>query len=196
METETYYGYLRNLDDAILLFEACRLGLSPRVQRRLSEQERLAIRPGSIFVWDEREAGMKRWTDGKTWSASRTSGLFLTYREVHDKDQGGLKGGRRKPKDDGLTKQSISVTMPTGQRLHLVSYDSMMDPRGVNLYQPTTDPAFRHVVPDRSFYGDLGTGKAHQEPGFSGMAAQAQPSPNYFPHYQESYQQPVTTNPA
>lgn len=191
MATETYYGSLRNLDDAILLFEACRLGLAPRVQRRLSDQERLAIRPGSIFVWDEREAGMKRWTDGRTWSASRTSGLFLTYREVHDNGQ---KGGGRRPKEDGLTKQSISVTMPTGQRLHLVSYDSLAEPRGVHLYQPTTDPALSHVVPDRSFYSDLGTGKAHQEAEFAGVSTQHQSHSNYFRQYQSPYQQMVPAN--
>ncbi len=68
-----------------MLFEACRLGLLPRVQRRLSEKERQSIRSGSVFVWDEREAGMRRWTDGKSWSASRVSGSFLTYREMEGK---------------------------------------------------------------------------------------------------------------
>src|SRR5271168_1295989 len=82
---ETYNGHVRTPNDAIILFEACRLGLLPRVQRRLSEKERKAIRPGSVFVWDEREAGMRRWTDGKSWSASRVSGSFLTYREMEGK---------------------------------------------------------------------------------------------------------------
>jgi hypothetical protein len=79
---ETYHGYVRTPTDAIRLFEACRLGILPRVQRRLSEKERQSIRSGSVFVWDEREAGMRRWTDGKSWSASRVSGSFLTYREM------------------------------------------------------------------------------------------------------------------
>ncbi|KAI9884902.1 MAG: asparaginyl-tRNA synthetase [Watsoniomyces obsoletus] len=82
---ETYYGQVRTPADAIMLFEACRLGLLPRVQRRLSEKERQSIRSGSVFVWDEREAGMRRWTDGKSWSASRVSGSFLTYREMEGK---------------------------------------------------------------------------------------------------------------
>src|ERR1700761_5221880 len=82
---ETYNGLVRTPADAIILFEACRLGLLPRVQRRLSEKERQSIRSGSIFVWDEREAGMRRWTDGKSWSASRVSGSFLTYREMEGK---------------------------------------------------------------------------------------------------------------
>lgn len=82
---ETYNGHVRTPTDAIILFEACRLGLLPRVQRRLSEKERQLIRSGSVFVWDEREAGMRRWTDGKSWSASRVSGSFLTYREMEGK---------------------------------------------------------------------------------------------------------------
>ncbi|KAK9477767.1 Gti1/Pac2 family-domain-containing protein [Lipomyces japonicus] len=85
---ETYFGHVRTPLDAIILFEACRLGVLPRVQRRLSEKERLAIRSGSVFVWDEREAGMRRWTDGKSWSASRVSGSFLTYREMEGKRAG------------------------------------------------------------------------------------------------------------
>ena len=79
---ETYYGQVKTPQDAIVLLEACRLGILPRVQRRLSERERTQITSGSIFVWDEREAGMRRWTDGKSWSASRVSGSFLTYREM------------------------------------------------------------------------------------------------------------------
>src|SRR5271170_3071326 len=85
---ETYNGHVRTPTDAIILFEACRLGLLPRVQRRLSEKERQLIRSGSVFVWDEREAGMRRWTDGKSWSASRVSGSFLTYREMEGKRGG------------------------------------------------------------------------------------------------------------
>ncbi|KAI9841677.1 MAG: hypothetical protein M1837_000471, partial [Sclerophora amabilis] len=86
---ETYNGHVRTPADAIILFEACRLGHLPRVQRRLSEKERQSIKSGSVFVWDEREAGMRRWTDGKSWSASRVSGSFLTYREMEGKRGGG-----------------------------------------------------------------------------------------------------------
>lgn len=90
MTMETYHGHVRTPHDAIVLFEACRLGLLPRVQRRLSERERQQITSGSVFVWDEREAGMRRWTDGKSWSASRVSGSFLTYREMEGKRGGSV----------------------------------------------------------------------------------------------------------
>lgn len=177
---ETYYGHVRTPADAIILFEACRVGILPRVQRRLSEKERQSIRSGSVFVWDEREAGMRRWTDGKSWSASRVSGSFLTYREMEgkrgggsvsqssvprtgktpesrgsDEDRGdgtdeGPDGYRYKP--DGLMKQSFSITTSTGQHLHLISYYSRSHPSAANLQQPTTDPALRQVRPQKGLY--------------------------------------------
>lgn len=178
---ETYHGHVRTPADAIVLFEACRIGLLPRVQRRLSEKERQSIRSGSVFVWDEREAGMRRWTDGKSWSASRVSGSFLTYREMEGKRGGGsvaqssssragktpestrgsdddrADGADEGPdgyryKPDGLMKQSFSITTSTGQHLHLISYYSRSHPSAVNLQQPSTDPALRNVRPQKGLY--------------------------------------------
>ncbi|KAH8888653.1 hypothetical protein GQ53DRAFT_584779, partial [Thozetella sp. PMI_491] len=150
---ETYHGYVRTPADAIKLFEACRLGLLPRVQRRLSEKERQSIRSGSVFVWDEREAGMRRWTDGKSWSASRVSGSFLTYREMEgkrDRDDGEPDGYRYKI--DGLMKQSFSITTSTGQHLHLISYYQRPMHGEPDLMQPTQDPSLRGVVPVKGMY--------------------------------------------
>ncbi|KAK2763758.1 hypothetical protein FQN54_009375 [Arachnomyces sp. PD_36] len=178
---ETYNGHVRTPADAIILFEACRLGLLPRVQRRLSEKERQSIKSGSVFVWDEREAGMRRWTDGKSWSASRVSGSFLTYREMEGKRGGNAvsqssasragktpesvrgsdedhgEGGEEGPdgyryKPDGLMKQSFSITTSTGQHLHLISYYARSHPTAANLNQPTTDPALRHIRPQKGMY--------------------------------------------
>jgi len=176
---ETYHGHVRSPADAIILFEACRIGLLPRVQRRLSEKERSTIKSGSIFVWDEREAGMRRWTDGKSWSASRVSGSFLTYREMEGKRGGnGLTaplfsgntaktngesppdmqdlaeaepdGYRYKP--DGLMKQSFSITTSSGQHLHLISYYSRTAATAQNLLQPSQDPQLRHIRPEKGMY--------------------------------------------
>lgn len=179
---ETYNGHVRTPADAIILFEACRLGLLPRVQRRLSEKERQSIKSGSVFVWDEREAGMRRWTDGKSWSASRVSGSFLTYREMEGKRGGNgfaptvaatragktpdstrgsdsdlEMGGDDGPdgyryKPDGLMKQSFSITTSTGQHLHLISYYARSHPTAQGLNQPTNDPALRHIRPQKGMY--------------------------------------------
>ncbi|KAF9907727.1 hypothetical protein EC991_010674 [Linnemannia zychae] len=43
------------------------------------------IIPGSVFVFDEEESGIHRWTDGKIWSPSRICGNFLIYRELYRK---------------------------------------------------------------------------------------------------------------
>ncbi|KAF2876559.1 Gti1/Pac2 family-domain-containing protein [Massariosphaeria phaeospora] len=173
---ETYTGHVRTPQDAIILFEACRIGLLPRVQRRLSEKERQQIGSGSVFVWDEREAGMRRWTDGKSWSASRVSGSFLTYREMEgkrggaqaqapkaragasgrspegsatgDSDPDGPDGYRYKP--DGLMKQSFSITTSSGQHLHLISYYSRSATS--TLQQPTNDAQLRHIRPPKNMY--------------------------------------------
>src|SRR4051812_27504828 len=170
---ETYNGHVRTPADAILLFEACRIGLLPRVQRRLSEKERQEIRSGSVYVWDEREAGMRRWTDGKSWSASRVSGSFLTYREMEGKrgnsygPQARIGGSGKTPeslrgsdedqetepegyryKVDGLMKQSFSITTSSGQHLHLISYFTRnAHSENSGLRAPTNDHNLRNIVP-------------------------------------------------
>jgi hypothetical protein len=50
---------------------------------RLNSQERTSVvKSGSIFVYEEAMSGIKRWTDGLTWSPSRILGNFLIYREL------------------------------------------------------------------------------------------------------------------
>ncbi|KAJ2347563.1 Gluconate transport-inducing protein [Coemansia sp. RSA 2671] len=80
--TETYHGFIDTAHDALIVFEACNKGLLPRVQRRFSDRERRTIRSGAVYVWDEEETGMRRWTDGRTWSPSRVHGCFLIYYEL------------------------------------------------------------------------------------------------------------------
>lgn len=169
---ETWYGIIRTPTDAILIFEACRTGRLGCVQRRLSEKERQLIRSGSVFVWDEKEAGMRRWTDGKSWSASRVSGSFLTYKEMEGKRGNGFGGSRRggmgktpdsgqesederrsaepdgyKYRLDGLIKQSYSLTTKDGKHMHLISYYSR---NADDLPQPSKCPEFNkmHIPPD------------------------------------------------
>ncbi|KAJ2595067.1 Gluconate transport-inducing protein [Coemansia sp. RSA 1804] len=79
---ETYHGFIDTAHDALLIFEACNSGLLPRVQRRFSDRERQTIRSGAVYIWDEEETGMRRWTDGRTWSPSRVHGCFLIYYEL------------------------------------------------------------------------------------------------------------------
>jgi hypothetical protein len=57
----------------------------PKVTRRLRDNERHLIRSGHVFVFDERESGIKRWTDGLLWSPSRILYNFLVYRQIDTK---------------------------------------------------------------------------------------------------------------
>ena len=84
-EIETFYGKVDSTTDALRIFELCRQGKLGRVRRRLHERERKMIRSGSVFVFDELESGIKRWTDGRLWSPSRILGNFLIYRELDRK---------------------------------------------------------------------------------------------------------------
>ena len=84
-EIETFYGMADTAADALRIFEMCRQGRLGRVRRRLHERERKLIRSGSVFVFDEQESGIKRWTDGRLWSPSRILGNFLIYRELEKK---------------------------------------------------------------------------------------------------------------
>lgn len=141
---ESYFGITVTPKDAILLIEAARLNLIPKITRRLSEFERSTlIRNGSIFIWDEKKSNMKRWTDGRSWSASRVNGSFLTYKEMENgksftqkfnnldsKQQNNSNSsynsssnsGYYRYKNQGLIKQTFSLTLKTGAKLHLISY--------------------------------------------------------------------------
>ncbi|KAF9135652.1 hypothetical protein BGW39_001532 [Mortierella sp. 14UC] len=85
---ETFHGYVETTQDTLLIFEACRRGLLPRICRRLQEKERRIVQSGTVFVFDERESGIKRWTDGLVWSPSRILGNFLVYRELDKRNSG------------------------------------------------------------------------------------------------------------
>ncbi|TFK38504.1 Gti1/Pac2 family-domain-containing protein [Crucibulum laeve] len=89
-------GWIETTGDALLILEAARRGLIPRVTRRLVDSERKMITSGSVFVFDEDESGIKRWTDGFFWSPSRILGNFLLYRET-DKRGAGHRGARSDP---------------------------------------------------------------------------------------------------
>ncbi|RKP36429.1 Gti1/Pac2 family-domain-containing protein, partial [Dimargaris cristalligena] len=153
---ETYYGYIETGHDALLLFEACRQGRFSRVQRRLSDKERSTIRSGSIFVWDEEESGMRRWTDGKTWSPSRVLGCFLTYQELETKRRS-IKASPTalSVKNDGLVKKSLSLSTYNGHKLHLICYYSKRDVQERRLRSPSMDPQFTNLVIPHGYYPEM-----------------------------------------
>ncbi|GAA5860225.1 hypothetical protein JCM8547_003435 [Rhodosporidiobolus lusitaniae] len=81
-----FRGFVETTLDALLVFEGCKRNLLPKISRRLQEFEKRAlVLSGAVFVFDEDETGIKRWTDGLSWSPSRTLGNFLVYRELDKK---------------------------------------------------------------------------------------------------------------
>ncbi|KAG1138378.1 hypothetical protein G6F37_005618 [Rhizopus arrhizus] len=160
---ETYFGYIKTPQDALIIFEACRKSKLQKVKRRLSSKERAQIKSGSVFAWDEREAGMRRWTDGRTWSPSRVLGSFLTYRELDTKRRPrrlSLTTNKTSSiacayKQDGLIKQSFSICTATNQKLHLISYYSKSDVSAGHLKQPSTDPFLSSIKVQKGLYPEL-----------------------------------------
>ncbi|KAJ1914841.1 Gluconate transport-inducing protein [Mycoemilia scoparia] len=131
--TETYYGFIETSHDALLVFEACRLNLLTRVQRRFGERERQSIRSGSVFVWDEEESGMRRWTDGRTWSPSRVHGSFLIYYELEGRRHQFVTGNGGFPLRHNVANSSpASSSMPNTPMLqdpqHYGAHPSMCSP--------------------------------------------------------------------
>ncbi|KAJ3166415.1 hypothetical protein HDU88_003283 [Geranomyces variabilis] len=139
----TFTGAVETLQDAIFLFEACRHGYLKRVQRRLNEAEKRAfIQTGRVFIWDEEEAQIRRWTDSRVWSPSRRFlERFLTYFEIESKHPSCPSGsadslvgasssssssaaanGPVVRKKGGLSKRCLSVHTLEGRHLHLVAY--------------------------------------------------------------------------
>ena len=79
----TINSHVATTQDALILFEACLTGHLSHVPRRPHDRERSTlIRSGSVFIYEENASGIKRWTDGVTWSPSRILGNFLVYREL------------------------------------------------------------------------------------------------------------------
>lgn len=81
----TYVGHIASTLDAIVLFEACLSGTLNHVPRRPHDRERQElICSGNVFIYEEHASGIKRWTDGVSWSPSRILGNFLIYRELKE----------------------------------------------------------------------------------------------------------------
>jgi Gti1/Pac2 family transcription factor len=109
-------GWIETTGDALLILEAARRGMIPRVTRRLVDSERKMITSGSVFVFDEDESGIKRWTDGFFWSPSRILGNFLLYRET-EKRGAGHRGPRNEAPDQGEQSGGVDASGSGGSKL-------------------------------------------------------------------------------
>ncbi|EJU06626.1 hypothetical protein DACRYDRAFT_103576 [Dacryopinax primogenitus] len=119
---------IRNTRDALIVFEAVRMGILPLIRRRLNVDEgKEFIQDGAVFVWEEYDfiqgvdgsgGSFQRWTDRMKWSQSKVEGPFLYYEEKVDLPPGAekvhpsfhAKSRTRPVKPDGMTKQTFSAT--------------------------------------------------------------------------------------
>ncbi|KAJ2850526.1 Gluconate transport-inducing protein [Coemansia brasiliensis] len=157
----TYNGHIASADDALLLFEACRLGILKRRKYRLCESERINLASGSVYVWDEKEAGVRRWTDGKRWSPSRVSGFFLVYLELESRKQASNLSHMQRsdssdiPLENGLIKKTLSLFTTQNSKLHMVCYYRKSDVDSGRLTSPSQDPRLCKISIPRSLYPDI-----------------------------------------
>ncbi|KAG0658995.1 hypothetical protein C6P46_005380 [Rhodotorula mucilaginosa] len=138
----SYFGVVSSAQEAHAILEASKLGLLPRVTRRLTDEERTRfVRAGAVFVWEEEEAGIRRWTDHIKWSPSRVSGAFLTYTEVPNRGE------------DSLIKQSFSAADANGSKMHLIAYTSKAAFAEGSLPFASRDPLVQHMLAQRTRTG-------------------------------------------
>lgn len=95
----TWTGFVHSTMDAVVVLEACLQGKLLHIPRRPHDRERASIiASGKVFIYEENASGIKRWTDGVTWSPSRIMGNFLVYRELNKPFLAGEKKKAKKRK--------------------------------------------------------------------------------------------------
>ncbi|KAL6921447.1 hypothetical protein FSHL1_005416 [Fusarium sambucinum] len=118
----TYNGFIKTTHDALLIFEACLCGHLQHVPRRPHDRERQElITSGSVFVYEEKSSGIKRWTDGVNWSPSRILNNFLLYRETTQP----FPPGKKKQAIKRDKKPQTGVTKAYSQRSQATSFSNM-----------------------------------------------------------------------
>lgn len=113
----SFLGWIETTRDALLILEVARRGFIPRVRRQL-DLERQTIQSGSVFVFDEAESGIIRWSDGLSWSPSRKLGNFLLYRETYEVNVGQRDASSYSPASDEQMHYNVDGVNPESQTLN------------------------------------------------------------------------------
>lgn len=165
----TCYGCIDNEEDLALVIQGVFDGNLRCIERRPYEAEKAElVGSGNIFVFNEERSGIKRWTDGFSWSPSRISGKFLVYREYNKLDSTQdpslhtvldyniFERSHQKYVYTGLLKKTFSLKYcidPTdGSKLetfHLVAYYKEQDIHQGSLKRPSENPFFNKFQPSQ-----------------------------------------------
>ena len=77
---------IRSVHDAHKIFFAVQQGLLHMVTRRLDADERMQLRTGCVYAWEERSPhteltglGIERFTEGRRWSPSRVRDVCVLF---------------------------------------------------------------------------------------------------------------------
>ncbi|KAM0753134.1 hypothetical protein T439DRAFT_346797 [Meredithblackwellia eburnea MCA 4105] len=183
----SWFGIVSSAQEAHALIEASKQGLLPRVTRRLTDEERLRfIRPGAVFVWEEEEASVKRWTDHIKWSPSRVSGAFLTYTEIPSRG------------DETLIKQSFAATGTNNARMHLIAYTSKAAFATGALPTASRDPLVQRMIGQMTSNRDPRDPAPRPPPGPIASTSQRTPPPplySYLTHPSPTQKLPTKLSP-
>ncbi|KAF9482216.1 hypothetical protein BDN70DRAFT_930192 [Pholiota conissans] len=184
---------IRSTNDAHRIFAAIQKGVLHMVTRRLDADERLALRSGCIYAWEERGPhseltglGIERFTEGRRWSPSRVRDEFLFYYEKYAPPPDanhtviGINADRQlqPPRDwDPLVKQTYSVWVQTekGRRKwHLTAYftQTTIDQLGTI----DDNPQIRDIVVEEGMFKSTRVGKSRSKTDDSNRSDAAKPS--------------------
>ena len=179
---ETYFGDINTSQDAIKLFEACRLGLLPQTQHRLSLSERRRIRPDSVFVWNDRNGHLRRWTDSRAWGPCRIDGRFVSYQEMAGrfcKQKLNQEGASTYWfKSNGMVKRTFTSKTSNGTRFHLVAYSSPQHSQVSKLSRPTEDHQLSKIRPAEETYREPRPNPRQERPSSKSSNSSIQSSSN------------------
>lgn len=168
-------AYIETNEDALRVIQGVLAGRLKAVSRRPYEIERAKlICSGNIFVFIEERSGIKRWTDGISWSPSRVVGKFLVYKElvkatagsqsqpVAEGRQYGLTQGDASAsggasssysyRNDGLIKKALSLKIKRDgedgySTIHIISYYNQDEVSAGLLATPATLKSLVDVFP-------------------------------------------------
>ncbi|CCL99052.1 uncharacterized protein FIBRA_01063 [Fibroporia radiculosa] len=125
---------IRSVRDAEIVLHAVALNILPMVTRRLDDEERLCLRSGCVYVWEERSSNpleatgqeIQRFTEGRSWGPSRARDDFLLYYEKESASRSSLLFRNNLAGSSQLIKQTYSVfvhdSSHTPRKWHLNAY--------------------------------------------------------------------------
>lgn len=82
-DAESLVCCIHSEDDCRFLIQCAKMGRIRRLRARLTDGEKRRIRPGHVYIYNENESGIRRWTDKKVWTPSRLQDSFLVYRDLN-----------------------------------------------------------------------------------------------------------------